>query len=171
MLCFSLLQIPQIILLTQFPHPASPSNFRLKLHFSPKSSFTKLSPANLAGSLSFLNSSASPSPDDDFDVELCAVAMIRRVSEHPELHDLVEVVVDLGRKPPARFPSGDFVLSDCPITRQDFEQAASQIVFVFCFLLTKSLLQCVRDFKLYFGVGEHGGNIMKEIPSSPSQIL
>nr|DAD31448.1 TPA_asm: hypothetical protein HUJ06_010299 [Nelumbo nucifera] len=42
--------------------------------------------------------------------------MRRRVSEHPELHRLIEVVMDLGRKPLARFPSGDFVLSDHPIT-------------------------------------------------------
>ncbi|CBI20217.3 unnamed protein product, partial [Vitis vinifera] len=53
--------------------------------------------------------------------------MRRRVSEHPELHQLIEVVMDLGRKPLARFPSGDFVLSDCPITVQDIEFATSQV--------------------------------------------
>lgn len=53
--------------------------------------------------------------------------MRRRVSEHPELLDLVEVVMDLGRKPLARFPSGDFVLSDCPITLQDLQHATSQV--------------------------------------------
>ncbi|KAL9346241.1 hypothetical protein Peur_061094 [Populus x canadensis] len=35
---------------------------------------------------------------------------------HRELYDVVEVVMGLGGKPLARFPSGDFVLSDCPIT-------------------------------------------------------
>lgn len=35
---------------------------------------------------------------------------------HRELYDVVEVVLGLGGKPLARFPSGDFVLSDCPIT-------------------------------------------------------
>lgn len=53
--------------------------------------------------------------------------MRRRVSEHPELHQLIEVVMDLGRKPLARFPSGDFVLSELPITLQDLEQATSQV--------------------------------------------
>lgn len=53
--------------------------------------------------------------------------MRKRVSEHPELLDLVEVVMDLGRKPLARFPSGDFVLSDCPITLQDLQHATSQV--------------------------------------------
>lgn len=37
------------------------------------------------------------------------------------------MVMDLGRKPLARFPSGDFDLSDCPITFQDIEFATSQV--------------------------------------------
>nr|DAD35005.1 TPA_asm: hypothetical protein HUJ06_005645 [Nelumbo nucifera] len=53
--------------------------------------------------------------------------MRRRVSKHPELHHLIEVIIDLGRKPLARFPSGDFVLSDHPITFQDLEHATSQV--------------------------------------------
>lgn len=75
----------------------------------------------------------STSPDDDFDVELGRLLallpeeMRRRVSEHPELHQLIEVVMDLGRKPLARFPSGDFVISDYPITLQDIEHATSQV--------------------------------------------
>lgn len=52
------------------------------------------------------------------------------MSEHPELHQLIEVVMDLGRKPLARFPSGDFVLSDFPITVQDIEHATSQVKLV-----------------------------------------
>lgn len=53
--------------------------------------------------------------------------MRRRISEHEELRELIEVVMDIGRKPLARFPSGDFVLSDCPITVQDIEHATSQV--------------------------------------------
>lgn len=70
---------------------------------------------------------------EDFKVELCLLLallpeeMQRRVSEHPELHDLIEVVMDLGRKPLARFPSGDFVLSDHPITMEDILHATSQV--------------------------------------------
>lgn len=81
-----------------------------------------------------MNSSARPSPeDDDFDDELgCLLGLLseemrRRVSEHPELHQLIEVVMDLGRRPLARFPSGDFVLSDLPITAEDLEHATSQV--------------------------------------------
>lgn len=73
------------------------------------------------------------SNSEDFNVELGRLLallpeeMRRRVSEHPELQDLIEVVMDLGRKPLARFPSGDFVLSDLPITMEDIQQATSQV--------------------------------------------
>lgn len=73
--------------------------------------------------------------NDDFEMELGRLLallpeeMRRRVSEHPELYQLIEVVMDLGRKPLARFPSGDFFLSDCPITVQDLEHATSQVKF------------------------------------------
>lgn len=73
------------------------------------------------------------SPDDDFDDELGRLLallpeeMRRRVSEHPELQQLIEIVMDLGRKPLARFPSGDFFISDFPITLQDIEHATSQV--------------------------------------------
>lgn len=71
--------------------------------------------------------------NDDFDIELGRLLallpeeMRRRASEHPELYELIEAVMDLGRKPLARFPSGDFILSDCPITVQDIEHATSQV--------------------------------------------
>lgn len=53
--------------------------------------------------------------------------MRTRLEEHPEVSHLIEVVMDLGRKPLARFPSGDFVISDCPITLQDLQHATSQV--------------------------------------------
>ncbi|KAL0362640.1 UNVERIFIED_CONTAM: protein SEEDLING PLASTID DEVELOPMENT 1 [Sesamum calycinum] len=73
-----------------------------------------------------LNSSSSQfssfcvtSNAEDFSVELDRLLgllpedMRRRVSEHPEYSDLIEVVMDLGRKPLARFPTG---ISCCRIT-------------------------------------------------------
>lgn len=54
--------------------------------------------------------------------------MRRRVSDHSELPQLIEVVMDLGRKPLARFPSGDFVISEYPITVQDIEHATAQVL-------------------------------------------
>ncbi|THF97443.1 hypothetical protein TEA_003432 [Camellia sinensis var. sinensis] len=53
--------------------------------------------------------------------------MWRRIGDHPELHQLIEVVLDLGRKPLARFPSGDFVLSNNAITVDDLEHATSAV--------------------------------------------
>ncbi|GFP79625.1 uncharacterized protein ycf45 [Phtheirospermum japonicum] len=70
---------------------------------------------------------------EDFNVELGRLLSLlpedirRRASEHPELRDLIEVVMDLGRKPLARFPSGDFVLSDHPVTLEDIQHATSQV--------------------------------------------
>lgn len=60
--------------------------------------------------------------------------MRRRVTEHEELHQLIEVVMDLGRKPLARFPSGDFVLSDDLITVGDLEHATSLVNVVIVLL-------------------------------------
>ncbi|EHA8591086.1 hypothetical protein COCNU_scaffold033218G000080 [Cocos nucifera] len=53
--------------------------------------------------------------------------MRRRVEDHPELCHLVEIVMDLGRRPLARFPSGDFFLSDRPFSAQDLHHATSQV--------------------------------------------
>ncbi|CAN1133807.1 Protein SEEDLING PLASTID DEVELOPMENT 1 [Linum perenne] len=75
----------------------------------------------------------SSSTEEVFDAELDRLLsllpeqMRARVLEHPELSGLVEVVLDLGRPPLARFPSGDFVLSDSAITLQDLQFAASQV--------------------------------------------
>ena len=126
----------------KFPHPT--------IQFSPFSSPLRILPAKFSGyPRKFLNSLFSSSlasasaGEDEFEVELGRLLallpeeMRRRVSEHPELHQLIEVVMDLGRKPLARFPSGDFVLSDCPIAVQDIEFATSQVssfFIYFCFL-------------------------------------
>jgi hypothetical protein len=78
----------------------------------------------------------SSSSEDELDVELGRLLallpeeMRRRVSDHPELPQLIEVVMDLGRKPLARFPSGDFVIAEHPITVQDIEHATAQVLEV-----------------------------------------
>lgn len=115
---------------TQFP----------SLHFTPYPNFLfkKFYGYRTKFSIFFSSDSGvSSSVIDDFDVELGRLLallpeeMRRRVSEHPQLYELIEVVMDLGRKPLARFPSGDFVLSDCPIALQDIEHAKSQVKFWF----------------------------------------
>lgn len=108
----------------------------------PFSHFTAIPTKLLSKPSFFLRSSSSSSSsessssfisDDEFQVELGRLLsllpeeMRRRVSEHPEFSNLIEVVMDLGRKPLARFPSGDFILSDHPITLDDLQQATSQV--------------------------------------------
>lgn len=60
-------------------------------------------------------------------LELLPRELSRRVETHPELPALVEVVMDLGRPPLARFPSGDFLLSQRPISFDDLRHATSQV--------------------------------------------
>ncbi|KAJ1258096.1 hypothetical protein BS78_10G047400 [Paspalum vaginatum] len=60
-------------------------------------------------------------------LELLPGELRRRVETHPELPALVEVVMDLGRPPLARFPSGDFLLSHRPISFDDLHHATSQV--------------------------------------------
>ncbi|BAF18766.1 protein SEEDLING PLASTID DEVELOPMENT 1 [Oryza sativa Japonica Group] len=60
-------------------------------------------------------------------LELLPGELRRRVEGHPELPALVEVVMDLGRPPLARFPSGDFLLSQSPISFDDLRHATSQV--------------------------------------------
>ncbi|KAI3753702.1 hypothetical protein L2E82_25763 [Cichorium intybus] len=79
------------------------------------------------------NTGVPISSEEEFDMELGRLLrllpeeMRRKVNEHQELHQLIEVVMDLGRKPLARFPSGDFVLSEHLITVDDLEHATSLV--------------------------------------------
>lgn len=149
MLYSPLLRHHQLPLITPLPHRPQLPKTQCKApsythEFPPRSflhSFFAHNPCGRRKSSldsSSLNSQARPSPDDDdFDVELGRLLallpeeMRRRVSEHPELYQLIEVVMDLGRKPLARFPSGDFLLSDLPITAEDLEHATSKVNYDF----------------------------------------
>lgn len=85
--------------------------------------------------------SASSSPvtvpeledEDHFDDELRRLLALvpeeirRTLEKHPEISELIEIVLDLGRKPLARFPSGDFVISDDAVRVNDLEFAVSQV--------------------------------------------
>ncbi|XP_006300819.2 uncharacterized protein ycf45 isoform X1 [Capsella rubella] len=71
--------------------------------------------------------------EDHFDDELRRLLALvpeeirRTLEEHPEISELIEIVLDLGRKPLARFPSGDFVISDDAVKVKDLEFAVSQV--------------------------------------------
>ncbi|BBN12800.1 hypothetical protein MPTK1_5g22990 [Marchantia polymorpha subsp. ruderalis] len=50
-----------------------------------------------------------------------------RLQDHEEIEQLVEIVLDLGRKPMARFPSGDWFISQDTVTSADLEHAVSLV--------------------------------------------
>ena len=52
---------------------------------------------------------------------------IRGLDDHSELGGLVELVLDLGRRPEARFQHGELMLTDRDVTRDDLELVAGHI--------------------------------------------
>ncbi|PNX86544.1 protein seedling plastid development 1, partial [Trifolium pratense] len=62
----------------------------------------------------------------DMFLELLPLEMRMELYKHQEIGGLIEVVMDLGRKPLARFPSGDWVISQRPINHTDLDHAISK---------------------------------------------
>ncbi|KAH9602504.1 hypothetical protein KSS87_020963 [Heliosperma pusillum] len=60
-------------------------------------------------------------------LELVPVRMRNALACHEEIGDLIEIVLDFGRKPLARFPSGDWVISQEPVKRDDLQHAISKV--------------------------------------------
>jgi len=56
--------------------------------------------------------------------------MRNALASHEDIENLIEVVMDLGRKPLARFPSGDWIISDDPVKREDLQYAISKVILV-----------------------------------------
>ncbi|XP_072964452.1 protein SEEDLING PLASTID DEVELOPMENT 1 isoform X2 [Typha angustifolia] len=136
----SLFSHPQNPLPHRYPPLPSPPPFRF--HVSPRfpSATTSLLPLISLGKRSssplICSAASSPSndqPDAGFTDELRRLIVLlpgemrRQVESHPDLLDLVEIVMDLGRRPLARFPSGDVFLSDRPISFDDLHRAVSQV--------------------------------------------
>ncbi|CAN6704742.1 unnamed protein product [Malus baccata var. baccata] len=60
-------------------------------------------------------------------LELLPSRMRSELYRHQEIGELVEVVMDLGRSPIARFPSGDWVISEKPVNHEDLRHAVSKV--------------------------------------------
>ncbi|KAK6233929.1 hypothetical protein QUC31_006335 [Theobroma cacao] len=60
-------------------------------------------------------------------LEMLPLRMRRELCGHEEIGELIEVVLDLGRKPLARFPSGDWVISEQPVKHEDLRHAISKV--------------------------------------------
>lgn len=67
-------------------------------------------------------------PELDLFLELVPVRMRNELYGHGEIGDLIEIVMDLGRSPLARFPSGDWIISDEPVKIDDLSHAISKVV-------------------------------------------
>lgn len=65
--------------------------------------------------------------DLDLFLELVPLRMRDELFMHQEIGKLVEVVMDLGRKPLARFPSGDWIISEQPVMLEDLHHAISKV--------------------------------------------
>ncbi|KGN55083.1 uncharacterized protein ycf45 [Cucumis sativus] len=127
---------------TQFKFQAPFPKFQLQSHFSLQlfpqppsiSHFLANRPSGCRQLCLYSSNSLGFSPsDEDFDDELDRLLVLlpeemrRRIREHEECHQLIEVVLDLGRKPLARFPTGDFLLSDSLVTVDDLRHATSKV--------------------------------------------
>lgn len=60
-------------------------------------------------------------------VNLLPTGVRERLQQHPELPQLLEVVMDLGRPPLARFPSGDLRLAEEAVSAEDLQYAVEQV--------------------------------------------
>lgn len=60
-------------------------------------------------------------------LELVPKRMRKMLSEHPEIGELIEIVMDVGRRPLARFPGGDCIISEHPVTFHDLEHAIAMV--------------------------------------------
>ncbi|XP_057470688.1 protein SEEDLING PLASTID DEVELOPMENT 1-like [Actinidia eriantha] len=88
------------------------------------------SPGNGLLSVSWNTTSTSRSEEVselDLFLELVPLRMRTELFRHREIGELIEVVMDLGRKPLARFPSGDWVISEQPVKLEDLRHAISKV--------------------------------------------
>ena len=52
------------------------------------------------------------------------------LQQHPQMASLVEIVMDLGRVPFARFAAGEAALSSEPVSAADLEEAVTQVTLL-----------------------------------------
>ncbi|KZV24764.1 hypothetical protein F511_14526 [Dorcoceras hygrometricum] len=65
--------------------------------------------------------------DMDLFLEIVPLRMKQELLRHDEIRQLIEVVMDLGRKPIARFPSGDWIISEQTVKPEDLRHAISKV--------------------------------------------
>ncbi|OVA17982.1 AAA+ ATPase domain [Macleaya cordata] len=78
-------------------------------------------------SLSTSTSRSEAASELELFLELVPLRMRSGLLQHQEIGNLIEVVLDLGRKPLARFPSGDWMISEQPVKLEDLQHAISKV--------------------------------------------
>ncbi|MEM9264099.1 MAG: R3H domain-containing nucleic acid-binding protein [Cyanobacteria bacterium P01_F01_bin.13] len=79
-------------------------------------------------STSLLSSNNSPIHDDlDQLLNILPTALRQPLSEHPQRHRLIEVILDLGRRPEARFPGQADYLSEQVISSEDLNHCIERV--------------------------------------------
>lgn len=61
-------------------------------------------------------------------IELLPMRFQDSLQRQPHLHDLIEIVLDLGRQPVARFPQSYVALSGDNVSEDDIETAVSKVM-------------------------------------------
>ncbi|XP_028797820.1 uncharacterized protein ycf45 [Neltuma alba] len=100
----------------------SPEIRRPSDRFSSANGFSSSSSQNLPST-----SRTGAASELELFLDLLPLKMRRELYRHDELGGLIEVVMDLGRKPIARFPSGDWEISQHPIRHDDLRHAISKV--------------------------------------------
>lgn len=65
--------------------------------------------------------------DMDLFLDIVPLRMRQGLLRHDEIREMIEVVMDLGRKPIARFPSGDWIISEETVKVEDLRHAISKV--------------------------------------------
>ncbi|MEO1181455.1 MAG: AAA family ATPase, partial [Cyanobacteria bacterium J06636_28] len=75
------------------------------------------------------SSSITPPIHDDLDqlLSILPAALRDPLSNHPQRHRLIEVILDLGRRPEARFPGEATYLSDQVVSKEELEHCIGRV--------------------------------------------
>lgn len=87
-----------------------------------------ISSSNLDSDSASTSSQSEATAELEMFVELLPSRMRKQLSSHAEFRELIEVVLDLGRNPIARFPSGDWAISEEPVKHEDLNHAISKVM-------------------------------------------
>lgn len=73
-----------------------------------------------------IQSTASPIDDLENLLNILPTDLRHKLHQHPQINQLIEVVLDLGRRPEARFPEGAEYLSEAAVTHADLQHCISR---------------------------------------------